>query len=257
MMKIIIITQDDFFFIPLFFKELLKQGNLKKYHIEMIAILKPFNENYLALAKRMYNFYGPFDFLRQGYKYVIIKGLDKLHLNRNSIRKIVSEYGITVKDVINVNDPSFILELESKKPDIILSVAASQIFRKDILNLPILGCINIHSGPLPKYRGMMPNFWTLYNNEKYAWVTIHKMVEKLDDGPIILQEKFEILPDETYNSLAKRSKEFAARLLIKTLEQFEDGRVNYLPNDSLKATYYTFPTKEEIREFKRRGGRII
>lgn len=260
-MNILFITQSEPFYIKYFFRIFLNKCT--KYNIKGIVIQDPFNQKQLSrIIKRVIYFYGIKGFLKMCFKYLIIKSTDfaskflDIQVNA-SIEQIVKKHAIPILNYKSVNNKEFIDFIKKENIDLVISVAASEIFRYEVLHTPNYGCINIHSAPLPKYRGMMPNFWTLYNNEEYAWVTIHKMVEKLDDGSIILQDKFKIINGETYDSLAKRSKEFAARLLLKTLEQIEEGEVNYLSNDSSKATYFTFPTKDEVRQFKKMGGRII
>jgi len=259
-MRVFFVTQSEPFYIKFFFKRFLE--NYNPDHIKGIVIQNTLSQKkYSGIVRKALDFYGIKGFLYMGFKNVGIRisgVLSKfMNIQPNSIEQIVQNYGIPILKHKSVNSREFLDFILEEKIDLIISVAASEIFRHEVLHTPGLGCINIHSGPLPKYRGMMPIFWTLYNNEKCAWVTIHKMVEKLDDGPIVLQDKFKIMPKETYNSLAKRSKEFAARLLLEVLGQFERQKVNYYPNDWSKATYYSFPTKVEMRQFKKRGGRIF
>ncbi|HDH07471.1 MAG TPA: hypothetical protein ENG89_00430 [Candidatus Moranbacteria bacterium] len=261
-MNIMFVTQDEPFYIKSFFRRFLSQY-LEKDMIKGVLIQKTFNQgSFSGVLKKALDFYGKFGFFYMGLQYAGIKASDLqsrlLNIQFNhSIEQIVEKHGIPLLKFESVNGVDFLEFIRKEDISLIISVAASEIFKKSVLNAPAMGCINVHSAPLPKYRGMMPNFWTLYNKEEYAWITVHKMVEKLDEGPIILQESFNVFPRESYNSLAKRSKEYAAELLIKVLKMFEDGTVRYLPNDSSKATYYTFPTKEEVHEFKKRGGRII
>ncbi len=260
-MRIVFVTQSEPFYIKHFFNTFLK--NYPSENIKGLVIQTTLNQKKRSdVIRKAVDFYGITGFIYMGAKYAEIKVTDAFSRFTNiqtnsSMEQIVKKYDVPILKYRSINGKDFLDFIKNEDIDLIVSVAASEIFKEGVLNAPRLGCINIHSAPLPKYRGMMPNFWTLYNNEEYAWVTIHKMVDKLDDGPIILQDKFKILPDETYNSLAKRSKKFATKVLLKVLKKFDEGAITYLSNDSSKATYYTFPTKKEIREFKRRGGRII
>jgi len=255
-MKLVIVTQDDIFYLPLFFKHFFEQLNQKDYHVEMVAILSAFNENCFALAKRMYNFYGFHGFLREGFRYATRKILGNLYLYDNSIQSLAEKHGIKVEKINNVNNPSFIHLFKSKKPDVILSVAASQIFGKNLLSIPKWGCINVHCAKLPKYRGMMPNFWAMYRGESKTGITIHTIDEEIDKGKIIVQEEIDILPDETWDSLIKRSKVASACLVIEALAMIKDGSVR-LKNYEGESFYFSFPSKKDIKRFRERGYRLL
>ena len=141
--------------------------------------------------------------------------------------------------------------------DLIISVAAPVIFEKDLIQLPKWGCINIHNAKLPKYRGMMPNFWQMYYGEKKAGMTIHKINPRIDDGKIILQKEVDIDPNESLDSLIKRTKKIGAYYMIEAINMIKSGNVKYLENDPKEASYFSFPTKDDVKEFKRRGKRIL
>ena len=108
----------------------------------------------------------------------------------------------------------------------------------EILRLPPEGCVNVHAAPLPRYRGMLPTFWVLYEREPETAVTVHYMNEKLDDGPIILQESVPIREGETQRSLMRRCKIVGARLLSQTIDLVEMGEVRTRPNPREEATYH-------------------
>src|SRR5204862_223532 len=97
-------------------------------------------------------------------------------------------------------------------------IAASQILRKAVLGTPRLGCINLHSAPLPRYQGMMPNFWTMVEGEPEAAVTVHYMVEKLDAGDIILQRAVPIRPPDSLHDLMVRSKVVGVEALLEAVD---------------------------------------
>jgi methionyl-tRNA formyltransferase len=141
--------------------------------------------------------------------------------------------------------------------DLIISVAAPVIFKKDIIQLPKYGCINIHHAKLPKYRGMMPNFWQMYHDEKRVGMTIHEINPKIDDGRIILQKEVDIDQRETLNALIKRTKRIGAHLMIEAIEMIRSGNVKYLENRADEGTYFSFPKREDVREFKKRGKKLI
>ena len=254
-LDIIVITQDDPFYIPVFFESFLSKLNKDEFNVKSIISLCSFNESKFELAKRALMFYGFFNFLKRGTYHSIIKILDKLNLLKDSTKALAKKYNIPFLEVEDANDEDFIDRLEKQKPGVILSVSATQIFKSDLLKLPKWGCINVHAAKLPEYRGMMPNFWAMYHGEDFAGLTVHTMDEKIDKGKIILQDKVPIKPDDSLNDLMIRSKKDASNLVIRVLEQIRDGTVE-LKNYEGKGSYFTFPTREEVREFKKRGYRL-
>ncbi len=258
----IFVTQLEPFYIKNFFRVFL--ANYKQLEeIKGVVIQKTLNEKSKSgLYKKALYFYGLYGFIKMGFRFVFINFIGffcKLTgiSHELTIEAIFNKYGIPVLSFESVNSQEFLDFIKKEDIFLVISVAASEIFKKEILETPPMGCVNMHSSPLPRYRGMMPNFWTLYNRETHAWVSIHQMTEKLDDGPILLQDKFKISENITYHDLAIQSKKFGASLMITFLEKMRAEELKTLPNDLSKATYYTFPSKHEVAEFRKNGGRII
>lgn len=250
--NVFFITEEDPFYIYLFFEVFFEKFDLDKVQIKGIAILNPFNKKSTwALIKQMYGFFGPVDFIRTGFSYLGKK------LSGMSVRKLAQKFFIPIIDVRNVNDPEFLDKLREMKLDLIISVAAPQKFKKELLELPCWDCINIHSGKLPKYRGMMPSFWTLFENEKYGAITIHRMNEDLDDGEIILQQDVEVGSNETLDSYIRKTKRLGAEMMIEAVRQITNGEAVLKPNDRNESMYFTFPTPEEVKEFRRKGRKLL
>ena len=124
------------------------------------------------------------------------------------------------------NNNEFIEEMKNLKPDVIVVVAYGKILPKEILEIPPLGCINVHASLLPKYRGAAPIQWAVLNGDKTTGVTTMYMDEGMDTGDMILAEKVDIGDDETTGELWDKLSEIGARLLVKTLKEIEDGIAN-------------------------------
>jgi methionyl-tRNA formyltransferase len=137
-----------------------------------------------------------------------------------------------------------ISELESLKPDCIVVSAYGRILPKEILNIPKLGCINIHASLLPKYRGAAPIQWSILDGEEYTGVSIMKMEEGLDTGPVYVMEKTPIL-EKTGEDLFNELSEIGSRLLIDTLVKLEDGKITAIPQDEASASYARMINKED------------
>ncbi len=122
------------------------------------------------------------------------------------------------------NNEEFIQEIKNLNPDIICVVAYGKILPAEILNIPKLGCINVHGSLLPKYRGAAPIQWAIINGEKQTGITTMYMDEGMDTGDIIMQEKLEIDENETTGELWDKLADLGGKLLVKTIKQIEQGK---------------------------------
>ena len=123
------------------------------------------------------------------------------------------------------NNNEFIEKMKNLKPDVIVVVAYGKILPKEILEIPPLGCINVHASLLPKYRGAAPIQWAVLNGDRTTGVTTMYMDEGMDTGDMILTEKVDIGEDETTGELWDRLSKIGARLLVETLSKIEEGTV--------------------------------
>ena len=121
------------------------------------------------------------------------------------------------------NNDAFIEEMKLLKPDVICVVAYGKILPKEILEIPPLGCINVHGSLLPKYRGAAPIQWAVINGEKQTGITTMYMNEGMDTGDMILKEVVDIGEDETTGELWKRLAGIGGKLLVNTLKLIESG----------------------------------
>ena len=121
------------------------------------------------------------------------------------------------------NNLEIIEKIKELKPEVICVVAYGKILPKEILEIPKLGCINVHGSLLPKYRGAAPIQWAVLNGDKTTGVTTMYMDEGMDTGDMILKEEVEIGENETTGELWERLAEVGGNLLVKTLEQIEKG----------------------------------
>ncbi len=121
------------------------------------------------------------------------------------------------------NNIEFIEEIRNLKPDIICVVAYGKILPKEILDIPKLGCINLHGSILPKYRGAAPIQWAVLNGDNSTGVTTMYMSEEMDAGDIIYEEETPIGEYETTGEVWDRLKIIGADLLLKTIDDIEKG----------------------------------
>ena len=149
-----------------------------------------------------------------------------------------------------------VLKIKVFKPDLLVSILGNEIFRKPIINLAPLGCINLHTSLLPKYRGLIPTFWVLKNNEKYTGASVFFVDEGIDSGDIIIQRKIEI-KNKTQQELIEISKKIGMELIAESITMIKNNNVRVFDNDNSKMTYYSFPKKYDVQEFLKSGKKVF
>ncbi|MGI6604521.1 MAG: methionyl-tRNA formyltransferase [Firmicutes bacterium] len=174
------------------------------------------------------------------------------HLLPSPVKERATELELPLVQPKRVREPEFIRQLAELELDLIVVVAFGQILPLDLLNLPRLGCINVHASLLPRLRGAAPIQRAIMNGDKITGVTTMHMAEALDSGDIILQEKEEIMEDDTAGTLARRLAERGAALLVRTIQALAAGKAPRLPQDHDAATYAPPLTKsDEVLDFTR------
>jgi len=161
------------------------------------------------------------------------------------VRNVGEGRGIPVVAPQKIRDPEFLKTLVGWHPEIIVVVAYGRILPKTILDLAPHGCLNVHYSLLPKYRGAAPAAWTIINGESTAGVTTMKLVEKMDAGPIYLQEAAPVAPDETTGSLQDKLAPIGARLLLETLNRLKMGSLIPQEQDESAVTFAPIIKKED------------
>ena len=259
-MRIAIATQEDPFYLP---PALDAFCRARPGDVVAIIILPAFNEPLQATAGRLHQFYGTRDFARLLVRYVGAKIADRVNRVRPFLRAysaadVARRHRIPTYHPAKINAPAFVEVLRGTiRPDLLVSIAASQILRRQVLEVPPLGCINLHSAPLPRYQGMMPNFWTMVHGEPEATVTVHYMVEKLDAGDIILQRPVPILPADSLHDLMVRSKVIGVEALCEAVAQLEHGTARPHPMDASRASYFSFPKRADAERLRRMGRALL
>lgn len=159
-----------------------------------------------------------------------------------SLWDVLAEHpGIPHFKIPDINAPGNVARLRALAQDVILVAAFQQILKPAVLDMPRLGCINVHPSLLPRYRGPAPFYWMRRNGERVAGVTVHYMDEGIDTGDIIAQETFE-METEDDRSLRTKSAAISARLLVETARRLAAGEsLPRRPQDHAQATYFTLP----------------
>ncbi len=150
----------------------------------------------------------------------------------------VARLGIPVLMPEKINTPETLAVLRDLRPDAIAVVAYGQILKRAILDLPPLGCVNLHASLLPRYRGAAPIQWAIARGEKVTGVTTMFMNEGLDEGDIIFQEEEPIRPDDTAATLHVRLARRGADLLVRTLLALRAGEAPRRPQAAAGAATF-------------------
>ena len=254
-MRIIIITQDDPFYLSKSLKKLINLITEKHVIVGCVVnSVSPFGktESFFQKAFRTYKIFGIKFFLYYSIKFILSKLNITNSLNfvlkKNNIQKITLKQSINHEKSINI--------IKKYSPDLLISILGNQIFKKEIINLASKGCINLHTALLPKYRGLMPTFWVMKNKEKYTGVSVFYVDEGIDTGPIIIQKKLEI-GDRTQAELIKHTKMIGVEAIVEAIEKIDKGNVQTFDNNDEEMTYFSFPTKEDVKIFKNRKNRFF
>ena len=173
-------------------------------------------------------------------------------LTKTPIHEVADKYGISVFQPEKIkNDYERILEV---KPDIIITCAYGQIIPKVLLDLPRLGCINVHASLLPKLRGGAPLHHAIIDGLDKTGVTIMYMDEAMDTGDIISTISYDIKSSDTTEDIHDTLRKLGAKLLIDTLPSIVLGTNRRIKQNETEATYgYNITREEEHIDFNKRG----
>jgi methionyl-tRNA formyltransferase len=154
------------------------------------------------------------------------------------------ELGLEVHQPEKLSLPGEFEKLQALRPDIIVIVAYGQILRKNVLELPRLGCVNIHSSLLPRWRGAAPIQWAILAGDAESGVSTMKLVEKLDAGDVYLEARTPISREDTAQSLHDRLSQMGAELILPTLAGLAEGTLHGRAQNESQVTYASKLTKE-------------
>ncbi len=161
------------------------------------------------------------------------------------VKRLAHEEMIPVLQPEKARGPQFLAELKALDPELSVVVAFGQILRREVIDLPPLGTVNVHASLLPELRGAAPIQWSIIRGHEQTGVTIMRIVEELDAGPMLYQVSEPIGPEETARDLAVRLAELGAEALIEALALLEGGAAPDRPQDDARATYAPRLTRDD------------
>lgn len=152
----------------------------------------------------------------------------------------------------NINSEEALAELRNFAPDLAISIRFGQIFKQDLINIPKFGVLNLHSGILPNYRGVMASFWAILNGEKKLGTTLHYIQNNgIDNGDVIDFSYSEIDWDKTFIENVNNLYDDGCEMIIKTLEKIEKGeKIKTIKQKDLgDGNYFSYPQEEDVKQF--------
>ncbi|MBH5316758.1 methionyl-tRNA formyltransferase [Paenibacillus sp. GSMTC-2017] len=163
------------------------------------------------------------------------------------VKEAALSLGLPVLQPEKMRSPEAVAELATYEPDLIVTAAYGQILPKALLQIPRLGCINVHGSLLPKYRGGAPIQRSIINGESSTGVTIMYMAEGLDTGDMISRVELPILDEDTSGTMFEKLSLAGAKLLGETLPEIIEGRAVAVPQNNDEATYAPNLSREDER----------
>lgn len=170
-----------------------------------------------------------------------------LKVQPSIVKQVALGYNIPVLQPEKARDEAFIKHIAEISPNLIIVAAYGQILPKALLQIPPYGCLNVHASLLPKYRGAAPIQWAIINGDVETGVTIMKIDEGLDSGPILTQRSTPITPEDTAETLHNRLAQMGSELLIETIPGYINGKILPVPQEESQASYAPKITKEHGR----------
>jgi methionyl-tRNA formyltransferase len=174
----------------------------------------------------------------------------------NTVAGVAKKYGVPVHFTDDVNSEQFRGMLRGLGVEFIVSISGTQLYKKDLRMQTPFGIVNCHGALLPKYRGLMPSFWTLANGEQWGGTSVHFVDRKLDNGPIVVQRRYRIWAHDTLEDVMSRSKDLAAEAIIECVRLVEAGEPPLTPNPESEQTHFAMPSKADVARFKGHGHRF-
>ena len=261
-MKKYVFIQNEPFYLPKVLDKYLREfaDSTAGINIQSVAQGK---RSVVGTALDLYKLYGLGYFQWKLRKYICKKIAAKVVndwmgqlSNCHSVKAVARKYGVPVTEAVNVNSEGFRSHLREEHVEFIMSISGTQFYGKQLRDQTPKGIVNCHGALLPKYRGLMPSFWTLANGESEGGVSVHFVNEKLDDGPIVVQKRYRIWPHDTLEGVMDRSKDLAAEAIIECVRLVESGDYDTMPNDEAEATDFTMPSREDLKRLQASGHRL-
>ena len=207
-------------------------------------------ESITAKALRTIRVFGLRFFLYYGARYLI-----SLIVSRGAVEKVFNANGVGITRLeMSINHEESIQKIRDMQPDVLVSILGNEIFRAPLLK--VAPCLNLHTAPLPRYRGLMPTFWVLRFNESQTAVSVFLVDEGIDSGPIVVQKEVEI-GAMSQEELIKKTKLIGMDAMAEAVDRLAARDYAVIENNYSDSSYYGFPTRQDVQAFHDAGKRFF
>ncbi len=163
------------------------------------------------------------------------------------VRALAEAEGYPVLTPDRPRGDEFLSQILAFAPEVSVVVAYGHILKPEVLEVPAVGSFNVHASLLPRLRGAAPINWALVRGDQETGVSVMRMAEAMDAGPVLIQEKLRITPADSYRTLSPRLAELGAMAMIETLTMLEAGTAVEVEQDHRAATYAPKVDRETAR----------
>jgi len=254
-MRIILVTQDSPFYLAENIDHFIRT---LPAHSEVVGCVilttSPFGRRETApeKVKSTYRVFGLRFFLHYAIGFLAGRALPS-----RSVVRVLKKHRVPIIDLKKgINSRASLGTIGGYSPDLLISIQANVIFKKPLLEIPSRGCLNVHTALLPKYRGLMPTFWVMRNDERETGVSVFLIDEGIDSGPILVQKRITI-GNRSLDQLIRETKRMGMDALIEAIDLIHKGGYELIENNDAEQTYFSFPTREDVREFLKKGKKFF
>lgn len=253
-MRIVLITQNERVFLPRSIRHLLSRLD-SPFEVVAAVVLAP-----SPFGKKKSNFDKILTTLNIfGIKFFVLYAMSFLKniIAGQSVLQILNQRKIKILRLKkSINAECSVSLFKSLNPDLLISISGNEIFKAEVLSIPKSGTLNLHTALLPKYRGLMPTFWALKNQEVETGVSVFFMDEGIDTGPIIVQKKVRT-DGLSQSQLIEITKALGMEAIVEAVLLINDKLVVPIENNDTDSSYFSFPTREDVKGFLSSGARFF
>tara|TARA_B100000401_G_scaffold389960_1_gene295915 strand:- start:672 stop:1601 length:930 start_codon:yes stop_codon:yes gene_type:complete len=168
-------------------------------------------------------------------------------IQNSPIYECAAKLNLKIRCPISLNKQDEFDHFKSLKPDLVVVVAYGKIIPANFLNIKKILFINLHASLLPRWRGAAPIQRSIINMDEETGVSIMKIVDKLDAGPILLTSKIQITKDSKFNEISQKMSNIGAKLILEAINLIKNNTVNFIDQNENEATYAKKIEKKELK----------
>lgn len=259
-----VFIQNDPFYLPKVLDKYLREHAASTVGINIQSVAQG-KRTVFQTAMDLLKMYGPWYFQWKFRKFFfkkvqgkIVNGLLGSTRVCHTVAAVAKKYGVKVDESADVNSEEFRAMLRERGVEFIVSISGTQLYKKALRQQTPYGIVNCHGALLPKYRGLMPSFWTLCNDESCGGVSVHYVDRRLDNGPIVVQKQYRIHKHDTLEDIMARGKDLAAEAILECVRKVEEGDLSDLrPNPEAEQSHFSMPTRDDVKRFRAAGHRFF